>query len=88
MPYIKPEDRERYREGIAQVVDALLSIPEEERDGHVNYVVTVIMKRVYQPSKYACYNKAMGVLTCILFEFYRRMVGPYEDIKIKENSDV
>lgn len=30
---------------------------------------------------------ALGVMTCILFEFQRRVVGPYEDLKIIENGD-
>ena len=88
MPYIKTEDRERYREALAQVVGALESIPEENRDGHVNYIVTVILKRLYKPPKYRRYNKAIGVLECIKQEFYRRVVAPYEDKKNEKNSDV
>jgi hypothetical protein len=45
------------------------------------------MKGLYPP-KYFNYNRAIGVLECIKLEFYRRMVGPYEDIKIKEAGDV
>lgn len=88
MPYIKKEDRERYREALAQIVETLESIPEEDRDGHINYVVTVMLKRLYQPPKYRRYNKAIGVLECIKQEFYRRVVAPYEDIKMEQNGDV
>jgi predicted type IV restriction endonuclease len=63
-------------------------VPEEERDGHINYIVTVLLKRLYQPPNYRRYNKAIGVLECIKMEFYRRMVGPYEEEKISENGDV
>ena len=30
----------------------------------------------------------IGTFSCIISEFYRRVVVPYEDIKIKENGDV
>ena len=88
MPYIKKEDRERYREALAQIVGALESIPEEDRDGHINYVVTVMLKRLYKPPKYRRYNKAIGVLECIKQELYRIMIAPYEDTKIEQNGDV
>lgn len=88
MPYIKVEERSRYEEVIRQLVELLSSIAEEDRDGHVNYVVTVLLKRLYQPPKYKRYNKAMGVLECIKQEFYRRVVSPYEDQKIRESGDV
>ena len=88
MPYIKNEDRTQYYETILKLVNLLEKTPEEDRDGHINYVVTVLLKNLYDPPKYSRYNKAIGVLECIKLEFYRRMVSPYEDIKIKENGDV
>jgi hypothetical protein len=33
-------------------------------------------------------NTVRGVLGSITDEFYRRVVAPYEDVKIKENGDV
>jgi hypothetical protein len=33
-------------------------------------------------------NDVIGALECCKLEFYRRLVAPYEDIKIKENGDV
>jgi len=77
-----------YERTLAELVDLLHEVPEEERDGHINYVVTVLLKRVYRPPNYRRYNKAIGVLECIKMEFYRRMVGPYEEEKIRENGDV
>lgn len=88
MPYIRKEDRGRYAERINQLVMLLQTIPEKDRDGHVNYVVTVLLKRLYQPPKYRRYNKAIGVLECIKQGFYRRVVAPYEDQKIEQNGDV
>lgn len=88
MPYIKPEKRKRYDSVIDWAVKLLREIPEEDRDGHVNFLFTVILKRVYMPPKYRRYNKAIGVLECIKQEFYRRMVAPYENEKIRESGDV
>jgi hypothetical protein len=64
----------------------LLSINNE--DGEVNYVITKIMKGVYSRQKYAIYNRAIGVLTSVLLEFYRVIVAPYEDKKKEEHGDV
>jgi len=56
-------------------------------DGRLNYIVTVLLKRLYTP-RYFNYNRAMGVLECVKQEFYRRVVAEYENEKIKENRDV
>jgi hypothetical protein len=87
MPYIKPEDRPKYDKVLTEIIEMLKAQPVERVDGELNYCVTRILKGVYPP-KYFNYNRAVGVLECIKLEFYRRMVGPYEDIKIKESGDV
>jgi len=88
MPYIKQEERARYAIVLSDLISVLEQVPEEERDGHINYVVTVMLKRLYKPPRYLRYNKAIGVLECIKQEFYRRVVAPYEDKKMAENGDV
>jgi predicted type IV restriction endonuclease len=88
MPYIKQDKRKIYEKALTELVHLLREVPEEERDGHINYIVTVLLKRLYQPPNYRRYNKAIGVLECIKMEFYRRMVSPYEEDKIRENGDV
>ena len=87
MPYIKKEDRPELDNLIEPVITHLKNAPVEEQDGKINYIVTKLLKGVY-PAKYFHYNRAIGVLTAILQEFYRRVVGPYEDTKIKEHGDV
>ncbi len=87
MPYIKPEKREKYERTLKELIGILKSLPAEEVDGELNYVVTKILKEVY-PLRYFHINKAMGVLECIKQEYYRRVVAPYEDIKMKESGDV
>lgn len=88
MPYIEQKEREKYDRFIDNIVAFLMEIPEEDRDGHINYIVTKILKKVYQPLKYKRINRAMGVLECIKQEYYRRVAEPYETIKQQENGDV
>lgn len=87
MPYIKKEHRPELDNLINPLIKFLKSAPVEEQDGKINYLITKLLKQVY-PAKYFHYNRAIGVLTAILQEFYRRVVAPYEDTKIKEHGDV
>ena len=87
MPYIKPENRKKYDTILKELVSILKTLPPEEVDGELNYIVTKILKGVY-PLRYYHINKAIGVLECAKLEFYRRVAAPYEDIKIKESGDV
>jgi ribosomal protein S3AE len=87
LPYIKSENRKKYEKIIRELVSVLKSLPPEEVDGDLNYVVTRLLKEIY-PLRYYHINKAVGVLECIKLEFYRRVAAPYEDSKIKESGDV
>ena len=87
MPYIKKAKRPEVDKLVGPIIKNLNSLPLEEQDGTLNYAVTKIIKNVY-PRKYFHLNRALGVLSAIKSEFYRRVVAPYEDTKIKENSDV
>jgi ribosomal protein S3AE len=87
LPYIKSEKRKKYEKIIQELVSILKSLPPEEVDGDLNYVVTKLLKEVY-PLRYYHINKAVGLLECIKLEFYRRVAAPYEDLKIKESGDV
>ena len=87
MPYIKSDKRGKYDIALRELLGILKSLPAEEVDGELNYVVTKILKGVY-PLRYYHINKAIGVLECIKLEFYRRVAVPYEDAKIKESGDV
>jgi hypothetical protein len=87
MPYIKKNQRPAIDSIIQPLIDHLKSLPLEDQDGSLNYAVTKIIKKLY-PQKYFHYNRALGVLTAIIHELYRKVIGPYEDIKISENGDV
>ena len=87
MPYIAAEDRPQYNKVLEELTELLKKNPPESIDGHLNYVITKIIKEVY-PLRYYHINKAMGVLECVQHEFYRRVAAPYEDTKIEQNGDV
>jgi ribosomal protein S3AE len=87
LPYIKSENRAKYERILHELIDILKSLPAEEVDGELNYIVTKLLKEIY-PLRYFHINKAVGVLECIKLEFYRRVAAPYEDKKIKESGDV
>ncbi len=87
MPYIKKEQRPQIDEALSPLLTHLQSLPVEDQDGALNYSVTKIMKGLY-PKKYFHLNRALGVLSAITHELYRRVIGPYEDEKITENGDV
>lgn len=59
-------------------------------DGDLNYVITKLcLAYVEQHGKsYHTLNDITGALECAKLEFNRRLIGPYEDSKIKENGDV
>jgi hypothetical protein len=87
LPYVKPESRVKYEKVLDELIGILKSLPVDEVDGELNYVVTKILKQIY-PVRYFQINKAIGVLECVKLEFYRRVAAPYEDKKMKESGDV
>ncbi len=87
MPYIDNAKRIKYEKGIQDLLNVLRKVPKENVDGELNYVITRILRGLYGPSYYE-YNRAIGVLESVKQEYYRRVVAPYEDKKIKEKGDV
>ena len=78
MPYIQKETRSH-----------LIEKPYPLTPGELNYMITkMIIEYLGESPGYQRFNDALGVLTAAQLELYRRMVAPYEDVKIKENGDV
>lgn len=82
MPYIFPE-----RRAIIQDSDFNKDVL---RDGDINFLVTQLVDGYIQARglSYNTLNTMIGVLECAKLELYRRLVGPYEDLKIQQNGDV
>jgi hypothetical protein len=90
VPYILQSERGQLDGFIDNLADAISNWPPEDRDGLVNYVITSLVDEVYFKNgvRYFTANRAVGVLTCVLQELYRRKIGPYEDHKMHINGDV
>ena len=78
MPYIKESIRDTVKN------DTAFSA------GELNYQVTCLLEkyRDLHGDGYDTFNDIIGALDCTKMEFYRRVVVPYEDEKLKENGDV
>jgi hypothetical protein len=94
MPYIKKERRDDIVSHID--IDTILGFEriiccgEIQTSGELNFAITKLIIE-YIKDKELCYdelNTIMGVIECVKQEFYRRVVAPYEETKIKENGDV
>ena len=84
MPYVKQEKRMDMGPALAELAD-LITVA-----GDLNYVICRLAHTlaVRKGGNYAAFNEAVGAIECAKQEFYRRVIAPYEDVKIKENGDV
>jgi hypothetical protein len=83
MPYIERKDRKKFQE-------ALNVLPAALTAGELNYLLTCICQQYIENQKF-CYqtlNDVVGALEGCKIEFYRRIVAPYEGVKIADNGDV
>jgi hypothetical protein len=82
MPYIK----DYLREPFLNAMD-LLPIKTE---GELNYAMTLLAERYRElhGDSYSTFNAIRGAFACAGDEFYRRVVVPYEVMKLAENGDV
>ena len=94
MPYIKPEERNKWEEALNHIAFQIESIKQDHKetqqtqlDGELNYLITHILIMAYSKKYFDC-NRAVGMLECCKQEFYRKFIGPYEDHKAIENGDV
>lgn len=58
--------------------------------GELNYAITQLLIKYADThgNSYDTFNAIQGALNCVGFEFYRRVMAPYEDKKRSENGDV
>lgn len=81
MPYLPTEQRNTIP---AEVTEWM---PKDA--GELNYVVTRMIDNHLKSKgiRYSHVNEMIGALECCKLELYRRIVGPYEDLKAEENGD-
>ena len=82
MPYICRDKRSQLDPWITELVQRI------ETQGELNYAITKLVFREIGDFNYASLEAAIGTLECAKQELYRRVVGPYEDVKCRENGEV
>jgi hypothetical protein len=82
MPYIKNSRRLDVDE-----IVYLMATKDIKADGDLNYILFKYCKNYVQPG-YNNYKNFCGELRQCVTEIERRLLGPYEEIKIIENGDV
>ena len=88
MPYIADKKFRKLYDGyITYIINVLEKVPKYKQHGHVNYIITRLITGL-KPKSYKEFNAILGILESVKLEFYRRIIAPYEDLKIKENGDV
>lgn len=91
MPYIRQSERNAlisYIDSLGDEIDGLCRYYGQHRDGLLNYTITKLIKDLYPDAKYHDWNEVIGMLECCKLEVYRKMIGPYEDLKEIENGSV
>lgn len=81
MPYIDEAARKHF---------SLSEFPSPGNAGELNFVITRIIDDYFHENgaRYQQANDIIGALEGAKLEFYRRVVGPYENKKILEHGDV
>jgi len=82
MPYIEQSKR-----GLLEGIVKLMADRNVKADGDLNYVLFAYCKR-FVPRSYNNLKNFCGELRQCATEIERRILGPYEDEKIKENGDI
>jgi hypothetical protein len=84
MPYIKNEARLLFDTNIKLLVENI------EEDGELCYCIYRMLNdlTIKKGKKFKTMSSLISELECAKLEFYRRIVSPYEDIKITENGDI
>jgi hypothetical protein len=85
MPYITQEKRAVLDPHIVKLCDSLSA-----DKGEYNYAITCLLHHYISKTglRYANLNDAMGIMDCAAKEFYRVVVGPYEDLKRDANEPI
>lgn len=79
MPYLTPRDRAYVDE-----------YSDPVQPGELTYLLTKVIVRYVSRCgpRFLTFAEVLGALEATKQEFYRRVVAPYEDQKMRENGDV
>lgn len=82
MPYIEIQKRNK----LDEIVELMKSL-NVKADGDLNYILYKFCKDSVKPG-YNSLKNYCGELRQCAAEIERRLLGPYEDLKINENGDI
>lgn len=91
MPYLLYKDKEKVtNNGGLELENYYSKLAPQDFAGHLNYLNFWLVKNWIDKNgkKYWIFALIVGTLVCCVLEIYRRLVAPYEEIKIKEAGDV
>jgi len=89
MPYILKEKRAVLDPAVRQLAEAFITLRDDANfAGNFNYTLTKLLLTLYPEPNYQRFNDMVGALECCKLELYRKKIGPYEDLKEKENGPV
>jgi len=90
MPYIDRKTREAIDPLLEDLFRFLPDLTERgtKNSGCVVYVIYKMVKLVYGDGNFEVKSNALKVLESAKLEYYRRVMAPYEDGKIREYGDV
>ena len=91
MPYVNPLIRNAVAPELASLVQGVRELPDTQRDGALNYIISELVARSLRPDtgwNYFSIHRAHGVFQDAGAEFYRRVAGPYEAQCIVKHGDL
>jgi hypothetical protein len=88
MPYIREEDRIKFKPILEELDEILLH--SSMNTGDMNYLITKIVHMFLEEKglSYQHLNDMIGVLECAKLELYRKIASDYEDTKEKLNGKI
>jgi len=93
VPYIPQHDRKVLDPTIKLLQQSVLQFARDGVDvsGRINYIITKLIVTVYGDcfsTTYKQINEAMGILSCVQQEYYRKVAAPYENQKEYDNGSI
>ncbi len=91
MPYIKQEQRPELEKLVDEISAKIIELHQKtgnSRGALVNFTISELMRSVWKDPRYADMAEARSALQEAHDEYGRRVIGPYEDLKIAQEGDI
>ena len=93
MPYISERDRSEVDDIIEGIIEKVTSSDNNKTEidsSKIIYIFYKTLKKLYGGYGKGFLEKSdpIRILGCIEHEYYRKIIAPHEEIKIKENGDI